>query len=149
MPSVTKFNLDEDSSDKMKWLFYLISPRVIFMDIQGKKQPFVMKLVPTPLCYMGLENYILEYESANGNMEVILNSIEKVSVDLLLINHTTQKAETLVKIAVDADISGGKQATNIEFSMISTEEAVKFVAALNYVSQLVKCKAYASKTNFK
>jgi len=40
------------------------------MMINDVKIPTMLKLVPTNLCYHGLENYILEYEVLNSTKEV-------------------------------------------------------------------------------
>lgn len=62
----------------MKWLSFLITPKVVFMENFDKQIPYILKLVPTNLCYYGLENYILEFEGISGNKDVkILKILER------------------------------------------------------------------------
>ena len=64
--------MNENSEEKLKWLTYLITPRVLKMKHDNSTVPFIFKLVPTNLCYtVGIEHYVLEFEKLNDKKEVI------------------------------------------------------------------------------
>ena len=69
--SVNSFNFDEESQLKLKMLYDLIIPRVLLININNTKTPFLVRVVPSNLCYThGLEYYMLEFVSIQNQTEV-------------------------------------------------------------------------------
>ncbi len=65
---------------------------------------------------------------------------------MLKINHSTQKTDLSFKIVMETDTLNIE---NHEFFLNYPDDVVMYVSAINYVSQLVKCKVYANKGSFK
>jgi hypothetical protein len=65
------YNMDEESSEKVNLICFLVSPRVLQMKIgsinstdstNNHKIPFIFHLTPTSLCYeYGLEHYVFQW----------------------------------------------------------------------------------------
>ena len=57
------YSLDENSPEKINWLFYLATPRILFIVVRNNQTiPFIFKLLPSMLCHSHMiEHYILQW----------------------------------------------------------------------------------------
>ena len=55
--------MDENTHEKISWLCYLATPRILFMLLEnGQKMPFIFKLIPSQLCHSHMiEHYVLQW----------------------------------------------------------------------------------------
>jgi hypothetical protein len=65
----SKESIDPDQDDKMKFLYHLVTPKIVTIKYKKIKTPVLIKIVPSNICYTaGVEYYDLK-----------LDSVEKVS----------------------------------------------------------------------
>jgi hypothetical protein len=74
------YNMDEDSHEKLNLVNFLITPRVLYMNINSinstNKVPFLFQLSPTSLCHVyGFEHYIFQWNELNTFNQVNINLI--------------------------------------------------------------------------
>jgi hypothetical protein len=57
------YSLEEHHQEKINWLLYLATPRILFMVLRnGQNMPFIFKLIPSKLCHSHMiEHYILQW----------------------------------------------------------------------------------------
>jgi hypothetical protein len=143
-----RYNLEEESNEKLNLLCSLATPKLLYMNLGSHKVPFIFQLSPSKFCHTyGVEHYVFHWNDINTMAPV-------GSVDLLKINHCTLKSDTCFQIAFEP---GNKPLqmnntndpnthyTIYEIFSNNNEDCKFFVSALNYLSQLVKCKVYAYK----
>jgi hypothetical protein len=71
MASVSSFKFDDETQVKVKMLYDLMVPRVVQLVIQHKEIPYLIKVVPSNLCYThGLEYYLLEFINISNKIDV-------------------------------------------------------------------------------
>lgn len=66
------YSLEEDSNDRISMLCYLITPRILYINLptsinKTQKVPFIFQLIPSNSCHKhGLEHYIFQWNDVNN-----------------------------------------------------------------------------------
>jgi len=62
------YSLDEHGQEKINWLCYLATPRILYMQLENKQIiPFIFKLIPSKLCHSHMiEHYVLQWSETQS-----------------------------------------------------------------------------------
>jgi len=69
--------LDEHGQEKISWLCYLATPRILYMLLDNQQtMPFIFKLIPSRLCHSHMiEHYIFQWSDIQSLNPVIFESL--------------------------------------------------------------------------
>jgi|LauGreDrversion4_2_1035121.scaffolds.fasta_scaffold858883_1 hypothetical protein len=60
----SKESLEPEQDDKMKFLYHLVTPKIVTIKYKKTKTPVLIKIVPSNICYTaGVEFYDLKMDS--------------------------------------------------------------------------------------
>jgi hypothetical protein len=127
--------------EKLDLLCFLSIPRLLQIMMNNTKMAFIFRLSPSKYCHKsGIEHYIFHWNEVMTNKTV-------GSIDILQINHCTLKTESCFQIAYQKSNKNMLNSLYEVYELFANQEdCLKYVKALNYLSQLIKCKVYAMKS---
>ena len=133
--------MNDVKKDKIKLINFLSIPRIMHLYFMNQKYTYIFVLCPNIICYNeGIESYIFKFADMITKKYVGGFDLIKVKICSKIQNKPNYfYIETF----------DGKTNRNYIFETISENIAGNYVKAINYLSQLVKCKIYDYKSIYK
>ena len=127
-------NMNDVKKDKINKIGFLCIPRIMNLYFMDKKYTFIFVLCPNNICYNdAIESYIFKFADINRKQFIGGFDLIKVKICSKIQNKPNNfYIETF----------NGKSHRNYEFETNSPYLANNYVKAINYLTQLVKCKLY-------
>ena len=133
--------MNDAKKDKIKLINFLSIPRIMHLYFMNQKYTYIFVLCPNIICYKeAIESYIFKF--ADINTKQYIGGFDLIKVKLC--SKLQNKPNHFYIETFD-----GKTNRNYEFETISANIAGYYVKAINYLSQLVKCKIYDFKSIYK
>ena len=133
-------NLDDDSTEKISLLTFITIPRLLNMIItQNQKIPFIFTATPSNIaCSFGIESYIFKWNDCKTFNQI--GSFDLINVDTCSINQNYKKQFDII-------ISTNNNWECFTYSIEAENEndAKNYVNSINFISQLIKCRAFVRK----
>jgi hypothetical protein len=123
---------DETSNEKLKYLYFLITPRILTINFIKSRTAYIFQVSPTNLCHTHIyEHYILKWSD--------LKTLTQVgSIDFMKIHQCVENSERSFLLKLINENQGDIRAYEIVTE--SASDCKKYITGLNYLVQLVKCK---------
>lgn len=133
-------NMNDEKKDKINMIKFLSVPRIMNMFYKNKKYKFVFVLCPNNISYLnGIESYIFKFFDLKSHKFV--GGFDLIKVSFCSINNRNEKNFFI-------ETFDGNLHRNYEFETNSKENTINYTKAINYLSQLEKCKIYNKKNIF-
>ena len=132
--------MNDEKKDKINMIKFLSVPRIMNMFYKNKKYKFVFVLCPNNISYLnGIESYIFKFFDLKSHKFV--GGFDLIKVNFCSINNRNEKNFFI-------ETFDGNLHRNYEFETNSKENTINYTKAINYLSQLEKCKIYNKKNIF-
>ena len=133
-------NMNDEKKDKINMIKFLSVPRIMNMFYKNKKYKYVFVLCPNNISYLnGIESYIFKFFDLKSYKFV--GGFDLIKVSFCSINNRNEKNFFI-------ETFDGNLHRNYEFETNSKENTINYTKAINYLSQLEKCKIYNKKNIF-
>ena len=133
--------MNDAKKDKIKLINFLSIPRIMHLYFMNQKYTYIFVLCPNIICYKeAIESYIFKFADINTKQYIGGFDLIKVKICSKIQN----KPNNFYIETFD-----GTTNRNYEFETISANIVGHYVKAINYLSQLVKCKIYDFKSIYK
>ena len=133
--------MNDAKQDKINIIAFLSIPRIMNLYFMDKKYKFICVLSPNIICYKdAIESYIFKFGDINKKQFVGGFDLIKIKICSKIPNRPNNfYIETF----------NGNNYRKYEFETKSPYLANNYVKTINYLTQLVKCKLYDFKNNYK
>ena len=133
--------MDDIKKDKINFISFLAIPRIMNLYFKEEKYKFIIVVCPNNICVKdAIESYIFKFLDINKKQYVGGFDLIKIRICSKIQN----KPNNFYIETFD-----GKTSRNYEFQTKSSNIADNYVKAINYLTQLVKCKIYNFKNTYK
>ena len=133
--------MDDIKKDKINFISFLAIPRIMNLYFKEEKYKFIIVVCPNNICFKdAIESYIFKFLDINKKQYVGGFDLIKIRICSKIQN----KPNNFYIETFD-----GKTNRNYEFQTKSSNIADNYVKAINYLTQLVKCKIYNFKNTYK